>query len=258
MFSFALQNNLTFYLHGSLVEPPLENLDDALELREQALPSDDVWQQARARAAEILGIVPAPLLTATNVAKFAANVRATAEQYQQSVELLYTTLSQRLEALRIDTRSTPRLQTAQAARAFIRGIAGANKDDVVSVIASVNIATSATAMGESLKKAEEMSAVLENASWELFETVGQIPRERAPQAQSIVERVNDALTRDEHVVELKRTLKDAQSAALELLTSLVEATPPQPPLVQPPIVQPTRSTNEATGSESGIDERSAV
>ena len=94
--------------------------------------------------------------------------------------------------------------------------------------------------------------------WELFETVGQIPRERAPQAQSIVERVNDALTRDEHVVELKRTLKDAQSAALELLTSLVEATPPQPPLVQPPIVQPTRSTNEATGSESGIDERSAV
>ena len=45
IFSFALQNNLTFYLHGGPVEPPLENLDDALELREQALPSE-TWQEA--------------------------------------------------------------------------------------------------------------------------------------------------------------------------------------------------------------------
>jgi hypothetical protein len=85
IFSFALQNNLIFYLHGGPLESSLENLDDALELREQALPSEDLWQEAVQRAAAMLGIVPSPLLTAANVAKFAADVKATADQRRQGV-----------------------------------------------------------------------------------------------------------------------------------------------------------------------------
>jgi hypothetical protein len=141
---------------------------------------------------------------------------------------------------------------------LLQGIVGAGKDDTVSVIARANMATSAAAMGESLRKAEEMSAALENASWELFERIGELPRERAPQAQSIIDDVKDALTRDEHVIELKRALKDAQSAALDLLTSLVEATPPTPPPVQLPVVPPTPAMDETTGSRRGIDEQRAL
>ena len=253
-----MQNNLTFYLHGGPVEPPLENLDDALELREQALPSEDVWQEAVQRAAAILGVAASPLLTAANVAKFAADVKAMAARHRQGVDRLCTALRQHMGRLGIDAHSAPRLQTSQAALAFIRGIAGASKDEVVSVIAQANVATSAAAMGESLKKAEEMSAVLENTSWELFDKIGQLPRERAPQAPSIVERVNDALRRDEHVVELKRALKDTQSVALELLTSLVEVTPLPPPPVQPPVARPPAPQAETTGSRRAIDERSAA
>jgi hypothetical protein len=225
--SFALQNNLTFYLHGGPVEPSLDNLDDALELREQALPSEDLWQEAIRRTAAILGIVPSPLLTAANVAKFAADVKAEADRHLVAADRLCAMLRQRLQQLGIDARDAPRLQTAQAALALVRGIAGASKDDVASVIASAQLATSAPAMGESLKKADEMSAVLENTSWELFETIAQLPRKRAPQAQSLIDQVKDALTRDEHVLELKRAFREAQSAALELLTSLVEALRPR-------------------------------
>jgi hypothetical protein len=176
---FAFQNNLTFYLHGGPVEPPLETLDDALELREQALPSEDLWQEAIQRAAAILGIVPSPLLSAANVAKFAGYVKAEADQRRQGVDRLCTRLRQHLQQLGIDARSAPRLQTAQAALALVRGIAGASKDDVVSVIANTHVATSAVVMGESLKKADEMSAALENTSWELFEKISQLPKERA-------------------------------------------------------------------------------
>jgi hypothetical protein len=66
------------------------------------------------------------------------------------------------------------------------------------------------------------------------------------------------LTRDEHVVELKRALREAQSAALELLTSLVEATPPTPPPMPRPVVPPTPAMAETTGSRHGIDEQSAL
>jgi hypothetical protein len=202
--------------------------------------------------------VPSPLLTAANVATFAADVKAKADPNRQGVDRLCAGLRQHLQQLGINARSAARLQTAQAALALVRGIAGASKDDIVSVIARANVATSAAAMGESLKKAEEMSAVLENTSWELFEKIDQLPRERAPQAQSITDHVKDALTRDEHVVELKRALKDAQSAALDLLTSLVEATPPTPPPVKQPVVPPTAPKVEPTGSRRGINERSAT
>jgi hypothetical protein len=256
--SFALQNNLTFYLHGGPVEPSLDNLDDALELREQALPSEDLWQEAIRRTAAILGIVPSPLLTAANVAKFAADVKAEADRHLVAADRLCAMLRQRLQQLGIDARDAPRLQTAQAALALVRGIAGASKDDVASVIASAQLATSAPAMGESLKKADEMSAVLENTSWELFETIAQLPRKRAPQAQSLIDQVKDALTRDEHVLELKRAFREAQSAALELLTSLVEATPPTPPPMPRPVVPPTPAMAETTGSRRGIDEQRAL
>jgi hypothetical protein len=256
--SFALQNNLTFYLHGGPVEPSLDNLDDALELREQALPSEDLWQEAIRRTATILGIVASPLLSAANVAKFAADVKAEADRRRQGADRLCAGLRQHLQQLGIDARDAARLQTAQAALALLRGIAEASKDEVASVITNTHVATSAAAMGESLRKAEEMSAALENTSWELFETIGQLPRERAPQAQSIIDQVKDALMRDEHVVELKRALKDAQSAALELLTSLVEDTPPTPPPMPRPVVPPTPATAETSGSRRGIDGQSAL
>jgi hypothetical protein len=256
--SFALQNNLTFYLHGGPLEPSLENLDDALELREQALPSEELWQEAIQRTAAILGIVPSPLLTAANVAKFAADVKAKADQHRQGVERLCAGLRQQSRKLGIDAHSAARLQTAQAALTLLQGIVGASKDDVVSVIARANVATSAAAMGESLRKAEEMAPALENASWELFEKIGQLPRERAPQAQSIIADVKDALTRDEHVIELKRALREAQSAALELLTSLVEATPPMSPPMPRPVVPPTPAVAETTGSQRGINGQRAL
>jgi hypothetical protein len=258
IFGFALQNNLTFYLHGGPVEPALENLDDALELREQALPGEDVWQEAVARAATILGVAASPLLSAASIAKLVADVKNMAAQHRQGVDRLCTALRQHLGRLGIDAHSAPRLQTSQTTLAFLRGIAGASKDDLVSVIALANVATSAAAMGESLKKAGDMSTVLENTSWELFDKIAQLPRERAPQAPSIVERVKDALWRDEHVVELQRALKEAQSAALELLTSLVEVTPPPPPAVKPPVAPPIAPQAEANGSRRAIDEQNAV
>jgi hypothetical protein len=103
-----------------------------------------------------------------------------------------------------------------------------------------------------------MSAVLENTSWELFDTIGQLPSERAPQAQSIVDQVKAALMRDEHVVELRRALKEAQSAALDTLTSLVGTTPPQPPPVQPPVVAPIPPRAAMSGDQRGIDTRRAT
>lgn len=125
-------------------------------------------------------------------------------------------------------------------------------------IAQADIATSAAAMGEIMKNAAALSAALANTAWQVFEKLAQLPPERAPQARTMVEKVTDALTRDEHVIQLGATLKEGQTAGLDLLTSLVTAPPPSPPQMTLPDSAPTPSGIEPTGSRDGLDLQGAA
>jgi hypothetical protein len=256
---FALQNDLSFALHGHPVEPQLERLDDDLELREQALPGSAPWQDASKRAATILGLTPSPLLNATNVAKLVAEAKVEVERQRPHVERLCRSLRQRLEVFAIDISTAPRLQTAQASLAFLSGIIEASKDQVIEAMAEAAIATSEVAMRESVKNAAELVAALGVTQWRLFDTLAQLPQERASEATAIIAQVQDALARDEHVVHLVGSLQDAQSAALALISEVVKDIPtdPQPSPRQPPRPMPPPS-GDLAGSQHGLDMQGAM
>lgn len=150
-----------------------------------------------------------------------------AERYQPDLERLYQGLRSRLEAFGLEAHTAPRMQTAQAALALVHRICEADKDIVVQVIASAVLSTSAAAMREVVKTAQEQAAMLEDTLWDLFERLHQLSAKRIPHALPLVESVKDVLTRDEHVTPLVRGVKAAQSAALDVLTD--EAEPPAPP-----------------------------
>ena len=114
-------------------------------------------------------------------------------------------------------------------------------------------------MGESIKKAADLAAALGVTQWRLFDTIGQLPQERAPEATAIIEQVKDALARDEHVVHLAGSLQDAQSAALALISKVVKDIPadPQPSPRPPPRPMPPPSS-DLTGSQHGLDMQGAM
>ena len=250
--SVALQGSLTFYLDGIPVQPQLEQLDDTLELRVQALPDETLWQEATQRAATILDVPVPALLHATSVAQFVAAVQQRAEQYRPELERLYQGLRARLEALGIEVHTAPRMQTTQAALALVNRISEVDKDEVVQEIASAVLATSATAMREAVKTVKEQMAILEDTLWELFERLHQLPAERAPHARALVETVKDLLTRDEHVMPLVRGVKAAQSAALDVLTEQAESPAPATSRRPSPTPLPPTAPTEATDSRRGI------
>src|SRR5262245_52043906 len=161
--SFALQHNLTFYLYGAPVQPQLEQLDNGLELRAQPLPSADAWQEALQRAEIILGMPGSLLLNAANVAQFVDAVQQIAAQRCPYVEGLCKCLRQWLDVFGIEARSTPRIQTAQATLALLSSLKEADKDDVIQVLTTATIATSAPAMREVVLKAADQTTALENA-----------------------------------------------------------------------------------------------
>jgi hypothetical protein len=259
LLSFAWQSNLSFSLHGTPVEPRLESLNDDLELREQALPSAAAWQEAARRAKVILDLEIAPLLSATTVAQLVTGATAAAAQHRPVVERLCTVLRQRLEPLGLAARRTPRLQTVQAVLALVNSLVGADKDAVVDLLVKAHVATSDTAMEQTLKKAAEILTALENTPWELFETLRRLPAEYAQQARAIEGQVTDAVTRDEHVLPLAEALKEAQVAALALITRSIETTAvsvsPQP---DRPGGSPSSPVLEPTGSRHSMQRQEAL
>jgi hypothetical protein len=251
--SVALQGNLTFYLNGILVQPQLEQLDDTLELRAQVLPDETLWQEATRRAETILDVPVLALLHATSVAQFVAAVQQRAAQYQPDLERLYQGLRSRLESLGIEVHTAPRMQTAQAALAFVNRISEADKDEVVQGIASAVLATSAAAMGEAVKNVKGPAAILEDTTpWEQFERLRQLPEERALHARDLIETVKALLTRDEHVMPLVQGIKAAQLAVIDALTERAESPAPSTFRRPSPIPPPPTAPPEATDSRRGI------
>ena len=260
--SFALQSNLTFALHGTPVQPQLEQLDNGLELRAQSLPSAAAWQEALQRAEAILGTSGALLLNAANVAQFVETVQQIAVQRGPAVEALCTGLRHWLDVFGIAAHSAPRMQTAQATLALLSGLKEAGKDAVLEVLISATIATSAAAMREVVLQAAGPVMALQNTAWEPFERLSHMSAERMPGAQSLVQTLKDLLTRDEHVVSLARGLQEAQLEAFTMLTDAVEpATRAAPrllsraPSVLPLVAQPD---TENSGRGIGLQDATAL
>jgi hypothetical protein len=77
---------------------------------------------------------------------------------------------------------------------------------------------------------------LESAGWDIFDAVSDLPGERKIAGEEVTRILQEALQRDEHVVQLAPALREAQSKALRLLT--VPTPHPGPPIVSPPEPKP--------------------
>ena len=152
------------------------------------------------------------------------------------------------------------MQTAAAGQTLVDRLSNAEASAMVSLLAAAEMATSEAALGESIRKAVELEAHLNTASWDLFDAIGKLADERRSEAQEILADVRNALTSDEHAVELAPTLKLAQARAVRILT---KATPPQPqpvitpvrPPIEPPVAKGKRIVDQ--GSREGLSPAAA-
>lgn len=230
---YAAQTNRTLYRHGGPYDGAgLQNIPDDCELRMVALPSDGDWVLATQRAKSIFGLTPPRLLSASNVASLSKELQARATDARRGLQGYHQRLNERISGLAPPPANADRLQTAAAARAVVDRLCNADPGTIISLLATAEIATSESAMGECIGKAVELEAHLSSAGWDLFDAI------RGSEAQEILADVRKALTSDEHVVELAPALKSAQARALRILTKTAEITSP-PSTKAPTVVTPT-------------------
>ncbi|MAX35346.1 phage resistance protein [Gimesia sp.] len=239
---YAAQSNMTLYLHGGAFdETTLSNVPDACELRKVDLPDKTEWEEALKRAGSIFGIAGLKLLSVGNVQKLtteckkkAADVRKACQAYQQELKL-------RLTEWGIKPDDANRMQTAAATSSLVEKVCSTESDNLVSLLASAQIATSETAMGECVAKAAELEGNLSTAGWQTFDLLRELPEEHRSDAQQIRSELETALLSDEHVLELAPALKLAQAQSLRLVKKMVKVSPPpveDKPDVTPPDIKP--------------------
>lgn len=262
---FAEQTNRTFLRHNIPVEGTLTNLPDELVLQEQKLPSESDWAIVVERCGHIFGESLSSLIKGSTVAGMSVSIKRRASDGRAAAQSLCEKLQDRLTKFHIDLKTSDRFQTATATNSLLEKIHAGSAEQVVSLLVSAHIATSAPAMGECIRKAYTMAGVLEGTNWEIFDAIGKLTDDRKSVAETLRASVAKALQQDEHVMALGPVLKESQLRAVRLLTeSQVPVLPKQegqksvlPPL-QPPISKRSVVTSGSRDNLSLADAESLL
>ena len=236
--TFAATTNRRFVMRGGPYEPSIDSLPDELELREQALPDAAHWQTAVQRASSLFGLTPAQVLNAANVGRLVDEVRQAATLKRDATARLVAQVRDR------SSRYAPgvtgaRQQTAESAQALLASLTQAAEGDMVAALASATLQTSDAAVGRTLGQAQACADTLTNTRWDMFDAMRDVQDHRRDAAASVLSRLSEVLTSDEHVVPLKSRLEELERDAMRLLTA---AAPPPPAPAPTPAGTPTAAT----------------
>ncbi|MFI6489222.1 phage resistance protein [Streptomyces sp. NPDC050564] len=163
-------------------------------LREQALPSEEDWTEARKRYETVLGDCAPQLRRGRIVNQFAGQIKQAASALAQDAGRLVGELEKHRSFLRLDDDS-PRLVLARRAQELVKSVteAGIDAKTVVDRLARFDLGDfTAHRYAMSLKGAAKVAAALQNTSWDqlgLADTLG-------VDGAAVLERVRDAATGD--------------------------------------------------------------
>jgi hypothetical protein len=231
---FAEQTNRTFVRGTAQIRPTLDSLDDDLELREQALPSEAGWHEAVRRAGALFGLTPAGVRNASNVARLVDALAEQAQTRRPHVDALVRELERKLQAYGVDTATANRLITARAALAMLTAVTAAPPAGMIAAFVAAAIQTSDSAMGQAMAKARDLEEALRDSAWSVFEVLRSLDDHRNDAAGAILARVMEILASDEHAIALKPARDEQHVKALKLLSDTAKPPPPPPPPLPPP------------------------
>ena len=224
---YADQTNRSFVLHGGPYRPKLDDLPDELELREQALPAQEIWEEALLRAGKVFGITISPLLNANNLSDLVTQLDENVRPNLEACQGLKDRLDSACADYGIDPSGCDRLETASAVLLLIRSLVTSSEDGLAEVLAGADVSTSLDAMATSYRKAGGVHGALETAKWNLFEAVSGLTDDRSKAAAGHRARLVEALSHDEYAIALGEKLKKLEDDAIRLLTP-PETTQPTP------------------------------
>ncbi|MCY0943638.1 BREX-2 system ATPase PglY [Streptomyces antarcticus] len=203
-------------------------------LREQQLPGENDWAEARKRFETVLGDRAPQLRRGRIVNQFAGQIKQAASALAQDAGRLVSELEKHRDFLQLSDDS-PRLILARQAQELVKEVteAGIEAKTIVDRLAHFDVGDfTAHRYGMSLKSAGKVASALQNTSWDqlgLADTLG-------VDGAAVLERVRDAAAGDPgDYPDLPGVLNAGGREVLSLLRSRQTTTErPQPPATAQP------------------------
>ena len=230
--AFAAQADRSLVRNGAPTTGSIDRLDDAVELREQALPDEATWTRARARAAALFGLTSGEVRKGATMARLAAELRTKAAEARPVLARLSQELEPRMAEFGVGA-DAPRLVTLRSAQVLLSDLSGADDLAAIGSLASAHLATSEAAVGRCLGSAADLSAAVAATMWTVILPAVGLSDGRRAAAEGLRARLAEALNADEHALPLRPVLRDAQDRASRLL-----AEQPAPRVDDPPVKSP--------------------
>ncbi|WP_210686514.1 DUF6079 family protein [Mycolicibacterium sp. GESEQ-9] len=256
--AWALLRKRAWFEAGSAITAPaLGRMRPHIELRAEDLPEQQSWDDARANAAKLFGYtMPRTYLTGANVADFATQVRAKANESLSELGYLIEELGSAHHRLEFGAGSNDRLTAAQSLHGFVESLYGtADNVAVITAMASVQLPVALETAGQIANDAARDTRALRNFKWKLLEklkTGTERPGEAGDHARSIWKSLQNAVSIP------GRSLSDELAGGENKLVAWVvedEPTPPPPP--PPPGPKPSgevvlRGTQDVSSLQSAL------
>jgi hypothetical protein len=211
-----------------------------IELRAEELPEQQAWDDARTNASKLFGYtMPRTYLTGANVADFATQIRAKANESISELAYLVDELRTAHQHLAFKAGLNDRLTATEKLRDFTEKLYGTTGNvAVIDAMASVELPVALETAGQIANDAARDSRALRNFQWRLLEKLN-TGTDRAGEAGDHARSIWKAL--QEAVSIPGRSLRDELSAGEnKVVTWVVEDEPPAPPrgLPKPPTPKP--------------------
>ena len=170
-----LRKRAWFEAGGAITPPALGRMRPNIELRAEELPEQQAWDDARTNASKLFGYtMPRTYLTGANVADFATQVRAKANESISDLGYLIDELHAAHRRLDISAGANDRLVAARALRDFAEKLYGTSGNvAVIDAVASVELPVALTTAGHILNDAARDIRALRNFKWKLLEKLNE-------------------------------------------------------------------------------------
>ena len=239
---YAAQSGRVFRQHGGPVDPPIDKLDDDFELVSPRLPDEAAWKVACARASSVLGVAdvnPARRSFET----LAVALKATAHAVLPAAQGVQDALEQRLASLGTELATTPRYQTARAARQVAEALT-LTEDPVEAIERFAGTALpNERHVGTALSSAAAVRAALDDDRWTLLGVAIGRAKAGEPGFVEVISALRDAVSANEFAVPVAPAVAKAYTDAVRLIEPT--GAPPVTPAGQSPI-GPGCSTSRAS------------
>jgi hypothetical protein len=227
--AWALLRKRAWFEAGAAITPPaLGRMRTNIELRAEELPEEQAWDDARANASKLFGYtMPRTYLTGANVAEFATQVRAKANESISEFRYLSEELAAAHQRLGTTAGAGDRLTAAQELQTLLETLHRTEGNvALIDALAGVSLPVALETAGQIRNDAARDTRALRNFRWRLVEKL--LPAteqggESGDEARVIARRLQDAIAIP------GRTLGDElASAEGKLVEWVVEPTPELP------------------------------